>query len=80
MSRKTDPATEAFIAIHGLLKEREAASILDASPRTLQAWRQRRAGPVYIKLGRCVRYRRSDLAKFAEVRAAAPTVPSRGIR
>ncbi len=45
-----------------LLRQREAADILNVSPRTLEAWRWRGGGPQYLQLSiRCIRYRRSDL-------------------
>jgi hypothetical protein len=44
-----------------LLTEREAACILRLSPRTLADRRYRREPPTFIRLGRCVRYRRTDL-------------------
>ena len=31
------------------------------SPRTLQRWRMEGAGPTFVRIGRLVRYRRSDL-------------------
>ncbi|WP_425450498.1 helix-turn-helix transcriptional regulator [Virgifigura deserti] len=34
------------------------------SKRTLQRWRLEGSGPVYIKLSRSVRYRKSDLDAF----------------
>lgn len=36
--------------------EREEADRLNASVRTLQAWRTRGDGPPFLKLGRAVRY------------------------
>ena len=50
-----------------LLTEAQAAKLLALSPRTLQAWRLRGAGPKVIKFGGlrgAVRYRREDLAAF----------------
>ena len=38
------------------LTEREAAAELGISFRTLQQWRVRGIGPVFLKLGRAVRY------------------------
>ncbi|WP_295400634.1 helix-turn-helix domain-containing protein [uncultured Thiocystis sp.] len=38
------------------LNEREAAAELGISFRTLQQWRVRGIGPVFLKLGRAVRY------------------------
>ncbi len=36
------------------------------STRTMQRWRLEGAGPTYVKLGRLVRYRQSDLDAFLE--------------
>lgn len=36
------------------------------SRRTLQRWRLEGFGPIYIKLGRLVRYRQSDLDAFIQ--------------
>ena len=44
--------------------EREAAAFLAVSPRTLQGWRSKGGGPAFIKMGRSVRYRASDLDDF----------------
>lgn len=46
------------------LSERDAASFLGITQRTLQDWRLNRRGPVYIKLGRRVAYDREDLEQF----------------
>lgn len=52
-----------------LVDESEAAKILDTSPGTLSVWRctGRYALP-FVKIGRKVRYRRSDLAAWIESR------------
>jgi hypothetical protein len=36
------------------------------STRTMQRWRLEGVGPTYVKLGRLVRYRQSDLDAFLE--------------
>ena len=53
-----------------LLDEQAAAAFLDVSPGTLSVWRStgRYALP-FVKIGRKVRYRRSDLAEWVESRA-----------
>lgn len=52
-----------------LVDEREAAKILDTAPGTLSVWRSTgRYGLPFIKIGRKVRYRRSDLAAWLESR------------
>jgi hypothetical protein len=52
----TDPKT--------LLNQKEAYLYLGVSPRTLEGWRLRGGGPLYSKLGSCVRYRLGDLDAF----------------
>jgi hypothetical protein len=49
-----------------LLTEIEAAQLRKQSVRTLQAERHRGGGCSFIKLGRSVRYRRSDVLRFIE--------------
>lgn len=44
-----------------LLMEVHAAKLLNLSVRTLQAWRLRGDGPAFVRAGRAIRYRRSDL-------------------
>ncbi len=43
------------------------------SPRTLQRWRLEGVGPTFVKLGRLVRYRQSDLEAFLDERARTST-------
>ena len=50
----------------GLLKEREAAALLSVEVPTLRRWRWSGRGPVFFKIGSCVRYRRADLEAFIE--------------
>lgn len=58
------------------LSEREAAERLGISPRTLQDWRRRSCGPVYMKLGRRVAYHPDDLDVYE---AACRVVPKGGV-
>jgi excisionase family DNA binding protein len=44
-----------------LLTQRDAAAQLRLSVRTLERLRLTGGGPVYYKMGRCVRYREDDL-------------------
>jgi predicted DNA-binding transcriptional regulator AlpA len=55
-----------------ILNEREAAEFLKVSCRTLQAWRCARVGPLFVRVGRSVRYRRSDLFDWIETNTVAP--------
>jgi hypothetical protein len=56
-----------------LLTEIEAAQLRKQSVRTLQAERLRGGGCRFVKLGRSVRYRRSDLLRFIEARVRSST-------
>lgn len=47
-----------------VLNEKEASQYTGFSVRTLQDWRFRGVGPSYIKIGRSVRYRLSELDAF----------------
>lgn len=49
-----------------LIDTTEAAKILYAKPQTLHVWRHQGKGPTYLKIGRLVRYRMSDLVAFME--------------
>ena len=49
-----------------LYSEGNAAAELNLSPKTLQAWRVTGRGPRFVKLGRRVFYRESDLRTFIE--------------
>ena len=52
-----------------LLDEKAAAQFLDNSPGTLSVWRSTgRYNLPFIKIGRNVRYRRSDLIAWLEKR------------
>ena len=53
-----------------LVDEKQAALELDVSIKTLQSWRHRQRGPVFVKVGRAVRYRRRDIERF--VRSVRP--------
>jgi hypothetical protein len=59
--------TEGSIELNDpLYPEVGAAAELKLSPKTLQAWRVSGCGPRFVKLGRRVFYRASDLKKFIE--------------
>jgi len=47
-----------------LLTESEVSNLLAVSVHTLRQWRMGRRGPAFCKIGRIVRYRRSDLDRF----------------
>jgi predicted DNA-binding transcriptional regulator AlpA len=67
MSKQTEKQpTASFSPVSEYLKRREAASFLNLKQSTLEAWAVRGGGPPYIKMNRAVRYRLSDLRKWAE--------------
>ena len=48
-----------------LLTRAEAAEFLAIQPGTLASWAYRQTQDLpYVRVGRCVRYRRADLEKF----------------
>lgn len=58
-----------------LLTEDEAAVVLAIKPQTLAAWRCRGAQSLpFVKIGRAVRYRVSDLEAWMEKRTATCAV------
>lgn len=57
-----------------LLSEHDAAAILGFSVKTLQRRRWLRETPQYLKMGRKVRYRLSDLQQYIEQSAVKPRV------
>ena len=64
-SRSTIPDT--------YLKEGQVAELLGLPVRTLQSWRLRGGGPEFYKIGRSVRYKRSDLDEWLAGRKASST-------
>ena len=60
--------TDAVNDPNQLLTEKETASLICYTQRALQNWRLRGGGPEYVKIGRSVRYQRSDVMKFIEER------------
>jgi len=51
-----------------LLTRKEAAEYLRIKKSTLDAWACKGGGPVFIKMGRAVRYRLADLEAFVDSR------------
>ena len=66
---KTTTNAPSFAVTDRMLTEAEAADVLGIRPQTLSVWRccKRYALP-YIKCGRLVRYRMSDVQRFIESR------------
>jgi hypothetical protein len=52
-----------------LLTETQAAAFIEIRPGTLSVWRSTKRYPLaFVKVGRAVRYRQSDLRAFLESR------------
>ncbi|QKM60059.1 helix-turn-helix domain-containing protein [Polynucleobacter arcticus] len=50
-----------------LIDTKQAAKILDVSPHTLDVWRATNRYPLpFIRIGRKIRYRMSDLCEFID--------------
>lgn len=56
--------THSIFPCRPVMTEKEAATYTGFSVRTMQDWRFRGVGPSYIKIGRSVRYRLSELDTF----------------
>lgn len=61
------------MAIDPLLLPQEAADLLRSTPSTLAKLRLFGAGPPFVKIGRLVRYRQSDLDAWIATRTATST-------
>lgn len=47
-----------------LLNQNEVAAILCLSPKTLEYYRWKGGGPEFVKMGKLVRYRESDIWNY----------------
>ena len=56
-----------------LLTQREAASVLRLSTRTLERWRVQGIGPRFIRLNHSIRYRQQDLDAHVAARVVGST-------
>jgi len=56
-----------------LLTQSDVAKLLRLSERTLERLRLQGGGPLYIKAGRAVRYRESDLEAWIDARVVTST-------
>jgi predicted DNA-binding transcriptional regulator AlpA len=74
MLRHSLPTSKPSLSNSDLLTEAEAADFLGLEAKTLSVWRSTRRYPLcYVKIGRLVRYRRSDLVDFIESRRVLGT-------
>ena len=55
-----------------LLSPSDLAAELQVPVSTIYRWRQRRTGPRAVRIGRHLRFRRSDVNLWLEARADAP--------
>lgn len=55
----------------------EAAQVLCVSVKTLEAWRRLGKGPMFVKLGRSVRYTMGDLDQFTRERTVRNSAEGR---
>lgn len=55
-----------------LLSTKQAATILGIEPQTLCTKRWKGGGPIYIKMGKTVRYRMSDLRAYLDSHTVEP--------
>jgi len=56
-----------------LIKSPDAANLLGKHVQELSDWRHQGRGPKYVKLGRSVRYRLSDLYEYMSENTVEPT-------
>ena len=56
-----------------MMTERELAERTRISPRTWQQWRGAGGGPPYVKIGRAVRYRWSQVEAWIASQSTGPT-------
>ena len=55
-----------------IYNDKGAATYIGLKPPTMQKRRRERKGPPYIKIGRLIRYRQSDLDAFLEKHLQKP--------
>ena len=56
-----NPAPPSLAKPNEMLNERQVAEYLNMSLASLRKWRLFRRGPKFVKLGRAIRYRRTDV-------------------
>lgn len=56
-----------------LLSQTETAALLDQRPATLTMWRHLRKGPPYVKIGKRIFYRPSDIRAYIGQRVIVPS-------
>lgn len=56
------------------LTEAQAATRLGLKVATLRAWRHQHRGPVFVRLGRAIRYLAADIEEFIAANRQAPEI------
>jgi hypothetical protein len=56
-----------------LISETETAERFHVKPQTLAAWRNRKRGPAYVKVGRRVFYRPSFIKEWLDAQVVRPS-------
>lgn len=56
-----------------LLSQTETAAILDQKPATLTMWRYLGKGPAYLKIGKRIFYRPSDIRAYIDQQVVVPS-------
>ena len=64
MTSSTTPEGQRALSV--LLSSRAVADYLDIPTGTLANWRYQGRGPAYVRIGRHVRYRAEDIARWIE--------------
>ena len=64
--------TSTYVSEDSWLTEKQAAELTGLSVHTLRAHRQHRKGLAYSKVGRAVRYKRSDIAAYMDAHRIDP--------
>ncbi len=68
------PRRESTEGFDSLVRQEDAAIMLGVTPRCMENWRHRGEGPNFVRIsGRCIRYRKSDLALWIEARVKSST-------
>ena len=56
------------------MNTKDAAKYLGLSHHTLNQWRHQGRGPLFVRLGRAIRYRKADLDDYLECSARRSTL------
>jgi hypothetical protein len=55
-----------------LLREDEAAKELNVRPQTMAAWRYRGKGPSYVRVGKLIFYKPSQIREYVDASVVRP--------